>query len=304
MMRSRRWFPRWSVSKRAALAVSVAAAIFGWGGFAEAAAASTPSLLQSAHNDFRARKYASASAKYETLLGRNLPPAQLGGVLVAFCESAMREGRLGKAESLTVFARGKLTDPAALSLISFLRGEALYFSGDMQGSQEEYMDFLSGNAQSPFANDAIDRLLVIDENGGDDGRPLVAFAHAEFLEFSGARDSALITLRQILSNFPGAKVLDEATMKIGDILSEQGKFNDAIAEYRSLEGSFPKSGLVPVARLKIARLYSGPLGDSKQAASEFENIITAFPGTSFATEARNELQALKVGVGVGKSGSR
>jgi len=260
---------------------------------ATALAISTTALLQSAQSDFQAGRFAAASVKYENLMERTLTTPQLRDVLPSFCESTLREGKLAGAESLAVLAKGKLVDLAALARVSFLKGEILYFKGEMKEALEEYMDFLSANTENPLANDAIDRLLLIDENGDGDGKPLDTYAHAEFLEFAGMPDSAVATLRGLVKSFPGSQIMDEARMKMGDILSSQGKFSDAIEEYRVLEASFPQSELVPVSKLKVAQLYSDRLHDRQKAAAECESVVTMFPGTSFASKARNQLQKLK-----------
>ena len=262
---------------------------------ATAFAISPATLLQSATSDFQAGKFASASIKYHNLLERNLTYPQLRDVLLSYCESALREGKLAKAESLTGVAKEKLSDPPAIGRVSFLRAEILYFKGDMKQALDEYMDFLSGNTKSPLANDVIDRLLLIDENGGDNGEPLVAYSHAEFLEFAGVPDSATAALRELLKSFPSSHIADDARIKIGDILSSQAKFSEAVEEYRVLETSLPKSQLVPLAKLKIAQLYLDRLREPDKATTEYESIVTSFPETSFAAEARSELQKLKAG---------
>jgi outer membrane protein assembly factor BamD (BamD/ComL family) len=264
-------------------------------GAAISSSISPEALLQSAKNDFQAGKFASASVKYEGLLARRLNYPQLREILLSFCESTLREGKLAKAESLTVFAKQKLSDPVALERIAFLRGEILYFGGDMERALKEYMDFLSANTGSPFANDVIDRLLLIDENNDNDGKPLAVYSRAEFLEFAGMSDSAVVAFRDLLKSFPNSQIADDAQMKMGDVLSSRGKFPEAIEEYRVLEARFPKSELVPVSKLKVAQLYSEKLREPDKAVAEYENTITAFPGTSFATEARSQLQKLKAG---------
>ncbi|MCX5801387.1 MAG: tetratricopeptide repeat protein [Candidatus Eisenbacteria bacterium] len=262
---------------------------------ATAFAISPATLLQSAASDFRAGEFASASIKYHDLLERNLTYPQLRDVLLSYCESALREGKLATAESLTVVAREKLSDPPAIGRVTFLRAEILYFKGDMKQALDEYMDFLSGNTGSPLVNDVIDRLLLIDENGGDNGEPLVAYSRAEFLEFAGMPDSAVAALRELLKSFPSSQIADDVRMKIGDILSSQAKFSEAVEEYRVLESSLPKSQLVPLAKLKIAQLYLDRLREPDKATAEYESIVTSFPETSFAAEARSELHKLKAG---------
>jgi len=262
-----------------------------------ASAASPAQLLQSARADFLSGKYASASITYEKLLRQSLAASQLDEVLPSFCESTLREGKLVKAESLIAVSRAKLSDPTALGRLGYVEAEIFYFRGDMGGALEKYKEFVSSNTESQFANDAIDRLLLIDENSDYDNKPLIAYSRAEFFELTGAPDSSLSILRGLLRNFPDAKIADDAHMKIGDILRSQRKFTEAVGEYRAIEESFPKSGLVPVEKLKIAELYSEGLGERDKAVSEYEAVITAFPGTSFATEARAALQRLKSGPG-------
>jgi outer membrane protein assembly factor BamD (BamD/ComL family) len=262
---------------------------------ATAFAISPATLLQSATSDFRAGKFASASIKYHDLLKRSLTYPQLRDVLLSYCESALREGKLATAESLTVVAKEKLSDPPAIGRASFLRAEILYFKGDMKQAVDEYMDFLSGNTESPLVNDVIERLLLIDENGGDNGEPLVAYSRAEFLEFAGMPDSAAVALRKLLKSFPSSQIADDARMKIGDILSSRAKFSEAVEEYRVLESSLPKSQLVPLAKLKIAQLYLDGLREPDKATAEYESVVTGFPETSYAAEARGELDKLKAG---------
>jgi outer membrane protein assembly factor BamD (BamD/ComL family) len=279
-----------------AFLVSVTLLIFLYSSHVVSASAISPAaLLQSAKSDFQTGKFASASLKYENLLERSLTYPQLREVLLSFCESTLHEGKLAKAESLTILAKKKLSDPVALGRVAFLKAEILYFRGDMKQALEDYMDFLSGNTESPLANDVIDRLLFIDENGDNEGKPLAAYSHAEFLEFMGMADSAAVAFRELLKSFPSSQIADDAQMKMGDILSSRGKIPEAIEEYRILETRFPQSQLVPVSKLKVAQIYSDKLREPDKAMAEYESIVTVFPGTSFAAEARGQLQKLKAG---------
>jgi|GEM_PF-3436810 len=262
---------------------------------AVASAAPAAQLLQSARADFESGKFTAASLTYEKLLRLSLASSQLNEVLPSFCESTLREGRLARAESLIALSRTKLSDPLALARVAYLEAEISYFRGNLTGALTEYKDFVSSNSESQFANDAIDRLLLIDENGDFDNKPLLAYSYAEFLEFTGTPDSSLSLLRELLRNFPNAKIADDAHMKIGDILRSKRKFAEALGEYRVIEETFPQSQLVPVERLKIAELYSEDLGERDKAVAEYEAVITAFPGTSFAAEARGAVQKLQSG---------
>ncbi len=271
-----------------AIAVSVAVALFV--DVCGAAPASTSSLLRKAKKEFLSGDFASASARYDELLERELTYLQLRDVLVTLCESRLREGKLAEAESVAVKAGVRLTDSPGLERISFLKAEIFYFSGRIDEATDEYLAFLQVNPESPRVNDAIGRLLVMDENTDRERLPLRAYSHAEYLWFAGADDSALAVLDTLLSVFPDAQISDDALMKKGDVLRGQKRFAGALAAYDTLEARFPESHLVPVCKLKAAEIHAKELRDTERAVSEYEEIITRFPETSFAVRARNLLQ--------------
>jgi TolA-binding protein len=270
------------------------------GASADVSRTSATALLRSARQDFDSRRFPAASATLEELLERKLPPAQTADVMVLLCESKLREGKFAEAESLAVQARGKVSDESALERLSFLKAEILYFSGDTKGATDEYIVFLEDNPESRLVNDAIERLLLIDENLGSSPAALAAYARAELAQSAGIPDSALAIIDTILRDSPEALIADEALEKKGDILREERKFADAMNQYRLVEVRFPQSRLVPASKLKIAELYAAELGEKDKAIAECEEIATKFPGTSYAVEARSILS--KLGKGPGKAG--
>jgi tetratricopeptide (TPR) repeat protein len=272
------------------IAVSLAVIVLADG--CGASQASISSLLRKAQKEFFSGDFASASGRYAELLERDLTYLQLREVLVSFCESTLREGKLAEAESISVKATQRLTDSPGMERIGFLRGEIYYFSGRIEEAIEEYLAFLEVNPESPRVNDVIARLLVMDENTDHERLPLRAYSYAEFLCFAEMGDSALVVLDTLLSVFPGAQISDDAVMKKGDVLRTQKKFVEALAQYDSLEARFPESHLVPVCKLKAAETYVRELRDKERAIAEYEEIVTGFPETSFAVRARNLLHEL------------
>lgn len=273
---------------------------------ADVSKTSTNVLIRSARQDFEARRFAAASDKLEELLKRNLAPSQLADVYVLLCESKLRQGDFAQAESLVVKAKvpGGVSDEAALERLSFLKAEILYFSGDAKRAIDAYISFLEDNLESRLVNDAVERLLLIDENMGASPMPLAAYARAELAQSAGMPDSALAILETILRDSPTELIADEALAKKADILREQHKFSDALNQYRFVEVRFPQSRLVPECKLKIAKLYATELGEKDKAIVECEEIATGFPNTSYAVEARSLLDRLGKGPGKGEKSAR
>ena len=253
--------------------------------------------VRDARRDFDAGKYAAASGKLEELLKRILTPGERAEAYVLLCESKLRQGQFAVAESLVVQAKtaGRITDEAALEHLGFLKGEILYFSGDAKGATDEYISFLEDDLEGTFVNDAVERLLLIDENTGPSPQPLAAYARAELAELAGAPDSALAILDGILRDPSSPLIADDALAKKADILRGLRRFPDAVTQYRLVEARFPQSRLVPGCKLKIAEIYATEMGEKEKAVAECEEVAKGFPGTSYAVEARAMLTALTSG---------
>ncbi|MFH0777402.1 MAG: tetratricopeptide repeat protein [Candidatus Eisenbacteria bacterium] len=260
---------------------------------ATASSGSVTALFQSAKRDFSAGDYATASAKFEELVKRGVPSSILRETPLSLCESKLREGKLVEAETLAVKAATILTDKTGLPEIKFMRAEILYFSGNLKEALDHYLAFVGSYVEHPLANDAIARMLLMDENSEANNEPLVTFIGAEYLEYCGAGDSALVVLDSLLTAFPEARIVDEAQFKKGEILSACGKYAEAVEQYRLLGVRFRDSELVPLSRLRMAKLLSEKLGEKAGAIAECEEVVKAFPETSFAVEARDLLQRLK-----------
>jgi len=254
-------------------------------------------LLRDARRDFDAGRFSVASGKLEELLKRVLASGERTEAYVLLCETRLRQGQFALAESLAVEAKaaGKIMDEAALERLGFLRGEILYFSGDAKGAADEYISFLEDDLEGTFVNDAVERLLLIDENTGPSPQPLAAYARAELAELAGSPDSALAILDGILRDPSSPLIADDALAKKADILRGLRRFPDAVTQYRLVEVQFPQSRLVPGCRLKIAGLYASEMGEKEKAIAECEEVAKGFPGTSYAVEARALLSTLAGG---------
>lgn len=259
-------------------------------------------LLREARRDFDAKRFAVASVKLEGLLKRMLPPNERTEAYVLLCESRLCQGQFALAESLAVGAKaaGGIGDKAALERLGFLKGEILYYSGDVKGATDEYISFLEDDIEGTLVNDALERLLLIDENTGSSPQPLAAYARAELAELAGAPDSALAILDGILRDPTSPPIADDALAKKADILRAMRRFPDAITQYRLVEVQFPQSRLVPRCKLNIAEIYASDMGEKETAVVECEEVARNFPGTSYAVEARAMLNSLAGGAEKGK----
>ena len=122
--------------------------------------------------------------------------------------------------------------------------------------------------------------------------PSDLFAQAKGLLDKGAFESAATGFKLYITNYPESENVEQAYMYMGDAYAENGQNKPAAIAYATILQKFPKSKLIPAARLKYARNIV-PLGKTDEAKKYLNSIIKDFPATSEAKLAKTELANLK-----------
>ena len=103
---------------------------------------------------------------------------------------------------------------------------------------------------------------------------------------------AMTSFRQILAEYPGDALADDAQFGIGECYFQMGKYEDAITEYQRVASSFPFGDQVPFAFLKVGFAHLA-LEQRDLALDNFKTVSEAYPGTEAATVARQQIAHLK-----------
>jgi len=122
--------------------------------------------------------------------------------------------------------------------------------------------------------------------------PSDLFADAKGLLDKGAFDAAANGFKLYITNYPESENIEQAYMYMGDAYAGAEQYKPAAVAYATILQKFPKSKLIPSARLKYARNII-PLGKTDEAKKYFNSIVKDFPATSEAKLAKTELAKLK-----------
>lgn len=107
----------------------------------------------------------------------------------------------------------------------------------------------------------------------------------------GRFEQALRAFQDLLDQFPGSPMSDDAQFMIGESYYGMKEYVDAVSEYDKVVKSYPDSDRVPGARLKKAfSLFS--LGKKGQGVVELQQISQRYPNTKEAEIARQRLEEL------------
>ncbi len=106
--------------------------------------------------------------------------------------------------------------------------------------------------------------------------------------------------RNLLSDFPGSHLVDDAQYGLGQAYFCSGDFETAIFEYERLINEYPVSKFVDKARFQIGMCYFNESRsihhdqeETVRAIQEFTRFVEDFPNSDLASEARKRINDLE-----------
>jgi tetratricopeptide (TPR) repeat protein len=176
----------------------------------------------------------------------------------------------------------------------FRNAKVGYYTGDFKWAQAQ-LNVLKGATAKLIANDAMELSLRISENLASDTNtvPMVMFARAELLSFRNKDSLALLTLDSINKLFPAHALSDDILMKKARIMEKKGLYEEAIAYYEKIVSNYGSDILADEALFNMASLYEEKIANKIRAMELYQDVLTKYPGSVFAVEARKRYRALR-----------
>jgi tol-pal system protein YbgF len=112
---------------------------------------------------------------------------------------------------------------------------------------------------------------------------------------AGNYDLAKDEFNSFINAYPTDDHAADSMYYLGDILARQHKYNNAVDQFNQLIEKFPDAKLVPSAQLKKAYALEA-LGKKDAAVRELRNLVSHYPHSQEAGQARSELRVLGVAV--------
>ncbi len=91
--------------------------------------------------------------------------------------------------------------------------------------------------------------------------------------------------REFLQRYPNGRYAANADYWIGECLYQQGKYQDALSQFNTVNSSFPSHHKNADALLK-AGLTLNKMGDNNGANEKFRAILASFPNSEAARRVR------------------
>ncbi|CAM1372077.1 conserved exported hypothetical protein [Tenacibaculum litoreum] len=176
----------------------------------------------------------------------------------------------------------------------FKVAQASYFKNDFTWAKAQ-LKILKGSATQLIANDAADLFLTISDNEPKDsiGTGLKEYAKADLLAYQNKNDEAIAILNDIIANYRGQSIEDEALFKQAQLLVKKKQYDEAILNYTKII-SLDKEGIyVDDVYYHMAELYNNELNNPEKAKEYYQKIIFDLPSSIYLVEARKKFRKLR-----------
>jgi tetratricopeptide (TPR) repeat protein len=175
------------------------------------------------------------------------------------------------------------------------RNARLSFYIGEYGWAETQLDVLKASTSKLIANDALALALFISENYDEDSTTigLDFYSRADLLEFRNEYDLAIKTLDSVFLEFRYHPIMDDVVLKKAILRIKQGDFTSADTLLGTLVVEYPTDVNADLALLTRARLNEEHLGSKEKAMQYYQELITGYPGSIYAVDARKRFRNLR-----------
>ena len=190
-------------------------------------------------------------------------------------------------------AQKKAKDNPVAQEARFKTAKASYYKGDFDWAKTQ-LNVLKSATTQLIANDAMELALLIDDNTKEDSifTALKKFAKAELYTFQEKNDEALNEYDELLNEFAGNSIEDDALFKQAQLYYKLGQPEKAIANYEKLIRLYPTSLRIDDTYFELAIIYLSQENEEK-AKALFEKIIFNHADSIHYVEARKKYRKLR-----------
>ena len=168
-------------------------------------------------------------------------------------------------------------------------GDSYFFASDFEQAVEAYNLVIQTSKSDRLTNDALERIVLIQNHPDYFKVPLTDYATALQLYLSGHTEDALQQCQRTLEVYPQATIVDDIWLLMGNIYREEDRDDKAIDAYQQIVAQ--ESAIAAEALVNIAEIYRQK-SDFDSAVTTYTTIITDYPENVIVVHARQQLDEL------------
>ena len=218
----------------------------------------------------------------QRLVTRQLIETQLG---LAECHILLKRYTLAREVLEPIANRTNLFRATARKLM----GDSYFFAADFDQAVKEYNQVIQISKSDELTNDALERVVLIQDHPDYLKIPLTDYTTALQLYLTGKTAAALQKCEQTLELYPQATIVDDIWFFMGNIYREQAKTAEAIDAYQQVVAQ--ESPIAAKALVNIAEIYRQQ-DDLANATATYTTLIADYPENVIVVHARQQLDEI------------
>jgi tetratricopeptide (TPR) repeat protein len=169
-----------------------------------------------------------------------------------------------------------------------------YYTGQFELSKE-ILDILKKATTREISNDALQLSLLIQDNTGLDSNEVAMadFANVDLLIFQNKYDESIKVLGQLYEKYKAHSLADEILWLRANMLLKTNQIPEAIKDLEKIVENYKYDILIDDALFTLAKVTQENLKDKTKAMALFKQILTEYPGSVFAAQARVKFRELR-----------
>ena len=229
----------------------------------------------------------AAQMTFEPLLTQRLSATELVETQLGLGECYIRLKRYTLAREVLepIAKRVSRFNATARKLV----GDSYFFASDFEQAVKEYNLVIQISKSDQLTNDALERIVLIQNHPDYFKVPLTDYATAVQLYISRHTEDALQQCQRTLEVYPQATIVDDIWLLMGNIYREAGRDEEAINAYQQIVAQ--NSPIAAEALVKIAEIYRQK-SDFANAVATYTTIVTDYPENVIIVHARQQLDEL------------
>ncbi len=230
-----------------------------------------------------------ARIKDDPMLGHRRPE-----MLLQMGECYLRLGRFEEAADTYAQVIPEAIDPEDAERAAYELAEVEFFRGNPDSAKTLYQDMAENNPRSLLADDAAGRYILLNKYGSLGGGAAVqSLGRLEWSRQVG--DSAAVdsVAGRILAVYPQGELGAEALLARAEVKVAGGNPAAAVADLDTLVARNPDDLRAPTALKRAGDLLTNRLDRPRDGLERYERILTDYPGSLEAPEARRIVEALR-----------
>ncbi len=215
-------------------------------------------------------------------------------MLLQMADCYVRLDELDEAASTYASVIPEAVDPEHAETAAYKLAEVEFFRGNIDSALVLYQDMAENHPRSLLADDAAGRYILLNKHlmvGGGVAVQLLGRMKWGLL----AGDSAAVdsSASLLIENWSGGELAAEAYLGLADLAERSGRYVEAIEHLEKVVAGYAGDPRVPVALRRQGDIYVQRLSQPKEALERYETILTDYPNSVEAGEARRLAENLR-----------